>query len=253
MRKIFQDDWHGILFKDITVPSSKVLAGPEFYRNFYKYLSAKYNGWSELEPEWVGLKIATANLLESRFPAQKSIKILSISCGLGVIEKKIFEDGYDKIDITESADEPLAWIKKHLPRENIFTGIFPDCVPDNRSYGVIFLAGAEYFLNRDELVLLLKKIKGRLSEDGKCILVSWSFEPDGILNKAVALFKDAVKYTAHILHFKDRGQFWGYSRNRSDFHDAMIAAGFCDIEDGLLKKETRWDTYWIDGKKAESA
>ncbi len=248
MRKLFQKEWHGIPFKDFVVTSSSCLPDLQFYKSFYSCFLSKYHDWGDLDPEWVKLKLETAGLLESQFKAEKNTKILSLSCGLGVIEKELVRKGYSNLSITETLIEPLAWIRKYVPQENIFIGFFPDCLPKNYTYDIIYLAGAEYFLDQDELILLLKEAKSRLSDGGRCILVSWSFEPATFLNKMMSIAKYFLKYFFQVLHIKDRGQFWGYSRNQSDFHNAFVEAGFNIKEDGVLKKDTQWDTYWISAK-----
>lgn len=247
MRRIFQNEWQGVYFKDLTEVSADRLASVGFYKLFYKYLLTKFRDWRELDPEWLRLKLQTADFLNSKFSKQKNIKIVSIGCGLGVIEKALIDDGYDNLDITEGTEEPLEWIRRYVAKENIFIGVFPDCVPTDRAYDIIYLAGVEYCLNQEELVSLLKQARSRLSKNGKFILISWSFEPPSIMGAALALSKDIVRYILEVLCIRARGQFWGYSRNRNEFIEAMNSAGFNNINDGIFTKETRWDTYWIEG------
>ena len=75
MRKIFQKEWHGILFGDFTKMSSRRLADADFYKSFYRHLLTKYHDWSDLDPEWVRVKLQTAGLLESKLYGQKNVKI----------------------------------------------------------------------------------------------------------------------------------------------------------------------------------
>jgi SAM-dependent methyltransferase len=248
MEKIFQNEWHGIYFKNLTTVSASRLADTELYKIFYRHLLAKYQDWSKLDPEWVKLKLQTAEFLKSKFSDQKNIKILSIGCGLGMVEKALLDYGYNNIDITEVSEEPLKWIKKYITGRNIFIGNFSDFVPSSRDYDIIYLAGIEYCLNQEELIFLLKKAGSILSKDGRCILISWSFEPFSITGIVSALVKNNIRFLLELLRIKERGQFWGYSRNRSEFFEAMRSAGFDSIKDGVFSKKTRWDTYWIEGR-----
>lgn len=249
MRKIYQKEWHGIRFKDFIGTSSKCLAGANFYGSFYKYFMKKYHGWSDLEPEWLKLKLQTAEFLKGRLPGGKETKILSVGCGLGIIEKSFIESGYADMNVTEVAPEPLAWIRDIIPPHRIFIGFFPQCIPQDRRYDVIYFLGIETFLTRDELIAVLKSARSRLSERGRCVLVSWSSEPADIFNKMVFILKETIKDLLGILHIKDRGQLWGYSRNRNEFLEAVNSAGFSNINDGVIPKINRWDTYWIEGNK----
>lgn len=248
MRKIFQKEWHGICFKDFVITSSDRMPDVEFYKLFYSRLLDKYHDWGDLDPDWIKLKLDAARLLDSQFLGKKNLKILSLNCGLGVIERELIAQGYNNLSITETSVESLAWIKKYVPQENIFIGFFPNCLPLDRIYDIIYLASAEYFLNQDELILLLKEVKNRLVDGGRCILVSWSFESDAFLDKIVSFTKYFLKYLFQILLIKDRGQFWGYSRSRSDFHYAFNKAEFNIKAEGVLKRNGRWDTYWISGE-----
>jgi SAM-dependent methyltransferase len=248
MRKFYQTEWHGIPFKSFTEVSSTRLADAQFYAAFYDAFFQRYNGWDDLNPDWVALKQQSAQFLMSRIKNSKQHRILSIGCGLGVIEKGLLEAGYSQLEVTEISASPLRWIEAELPKAQIHIGEFPDCVPENRTYDLIYLPGVEYIFDLPQLIGFLKRVKGRLAPGGACLLLSWSFEfPSGFRQNAVFL-KDAANSVLETLGIRHRGQFWGYTRNRQDFRRAVSAAEFTHIADGVLDKTTRWDTYWIEGR-----
>lgn len=246
MRKIFQDQWQGIYFRDFTEVSSAKLADRAFYDKFYGRLFAKYSDFSGLNPEWVNSKLGIARFLMNRL-SKKDIKILSLGCGLGIIEKFLNDNGYKSLDIAEGSGEPFKWIRKYFLQERVFIGTFPSFLPYDRVYDVIYLSAAEYFMDKAELADFLRKIRDRLSKSGKFILISSSFELSGIFEELAAFTKNNIKYLLELLHIRPRGQFWGYSRSRNDFYRVMTDAGFSHIEDGFVDSKAKNIAYWIEG------
>ena len=167
---------------------------------------------------------------------------------LGIIEKILLESGYRNLEITEVSEDPLVWLKQEILPDKVHIGNFPDCLPDNRVYDLIYLCSVEYFFNQQELTSMLKKVKARLAAGGKCLLISWSFEDFNLTQRINAALKDSAKFMLEKFGLKPRGQFWGYLRTRKEFREVMRDAGFSGVNDGLLEKKTRWDTYWIEGK-----
>lgn len=235
------------MFKDIAKVSSENLADTKFYEEFYKRFLSKYRSWDELDPKWIESKLITARLLKSRFSGNKDAKILSSSCGVGFIEKELINSGLSNLDITETSELPLRWIKQLIPQSRIFIGFFPDCIPGDRLYDFIYLSGAEYFLNQQELTVLLNNAKSRLLRNGKIILVSFCFEPSSIVDRMNIFLKDLVKYLLGCLNINECGQFWGYSRSKKEFNAIMNEAGYTDIQDGLICHNKRNTIYWIEG------
>lgn len=248
MKKIFQTYWHGILFRDIAKTSTKKLADAEFYEEFYKVFLAKHKGWEDLDPKWVKSKLTTIQLIKSRFGGNTDAKILSLSCGIGFIEKELINSGFTNLDITETSELPLKWIKQIVPQNRIFTGFFPGCIPKNSFYDFIYISGSEYFLNQQELMALLNNAKSRLVKGGKVILISFSFESSAIVDKIKILAKSLIKYLLGCLRIKERGQFWGYSRTRGEFNGIMNKAGYLNIRDGLIQQNKENIIYWIEGE-----
>lgn len=247
MRKMFQDQWHGINFQEFAQVSPTHLADAGFYEAFYRHFLTKYNSWSGLDPNWVNSKLKIAEFLKNRLTGRRDASILSVSCGVGIMEKALIDDGYTNLDVTECSRLPLTWLKEYIPQNNIFIGAFPECIPPNNTYDLIYLSESEYFLNREELICLLKKAKSHLSKTGKCILISGSLESIALLTRAIVSVREFVRSLTEALHIKSRRQFWGYTRNRNDFYNAMESAGFTHIEYGLINREKKHIIYWIEG------
>jgi len=248
MRKIYQNGWHGIPFKSFSRISSVLLADSDFYKHFYRALFKKYNNPSDLEPEWLELKTQVAEFIKEHIGKNKNSDILSVGCGLGIVEKALLGEGYQNLEVTEVSEDPLSWLRQSIAPDKVHIGNFPDCLSDNRTYDFIYLCSVEYFLDQEGFISLLKNVKTRLRAGGKCIIISWSFESFNLMPRINVMLKDSAKLILEKIGIKHRGQFWGYLRSRIEFFEAMRAAGFIEVNDGLLEKKTRWDTYWIEGK-----
>ncbi len=249
MRKLYQTEWHGIPFESFTEMSSKP-AGVDFYRRFYEAFFEKYADWRQLDRKWVREKLSVADFLINSAEIPRESRILSVGCGLGIIEKALIDKGYDYLEVTEISDVPLCWIAGHISESRIHRGLFPGCVPERSFYDVVLLSAVEYCFDREELIDLLKAVKERLSPGGRCLLFSVSFDYH------TTPFKDALRRMRNALSVPGRRiglgeprQFWGYLRNRREFTEAMGEAGFCEIADGLVDPPLD-HTYWIAGVHA---
>lgn len=248
MRKSFQTEWHGIPFESFTRVSSSKLADGAFYLSFYKSFFQKYRRIEDLDPLWLKFKMSKKDFLKQHRRLQKNCRILSIGCGLGIMEKALIEEGYTNIEITEVSQEPLRWVLPYISKDKIHVGYFPDCIPPDKVYDFIYLCSVEYFLNQSELINLLTSVRKRLSADGICLMISVSFEAAGPLKRILMDTRDFAKSAMDAFRLKSRGQFMGYLRNRRDFYHVMTTAGFKDIRDGFLKTKTHWNTYWIEAR-----
>ena len=249
MRKFYQTEWHGIPFTSFTRPSMQKLADSDFYSLFYSAFFKKYKTVNDLAPEWINLKESAAAFIGTKINKQQSV--LSIGCGLGIIELYLLRKGYSNLDITEVSATPLAWLKPLLPEEQVFIGHFPRCLPQGKKYDVILLASIEYFFKQKEMLYMLEECKALLKENGRCILLSWSFDfvKKSLKYRIIYALKCLLKAT--VCRFSRRApfQFWGYIRERSEFLALFRKAGFNQVQDGMLTDNPRWNTYWIEGKK----
>lgn len=153
------------------------------------------------------------------------------------------------MDVSEVVETPLQWIREELPENNIHLGFIPQCLPMHRRYSLIYMVAVDYVMDQDELIALLRNLRGRLDVGGRCVIISASYDDGYGLANIKRMAKDAIKFMLGAARLRPLGQFWGYIRNRHDFLDAMHSAGFSQIADGILEK-TRWNTYWIEGRNS---
>jgi SAM-dependent methyltransferase len=249
MKKLYQSEWHNISFKSFSKISSKRIADETFYHAFYEQFFKKYSSWSDLDPQWLELKKNTADFIKKNKKIIKESKILSIGCGLGLIEKTLIEEGFVNLEINEVSINPLTWLSPYIAANKIHIGQFPDCLPTDCHFDFIYLAGIEYFFDQNQLIQFLRLVKDRLKKEGICLLISWSIDKEDekrILIKIKEFTKQLLISFGFLVKYRQM-QFWGYIRKRADFFEAMFASGFSNIRDGFLKKNTKWDTYWIEG------
>lgn len=249
MRKLYQTSWHGIPFESFAKLSTSHLPDSSFYATFYEKFHRKYRGFDDLDKSWASLKRQVAELIINNLKIKKSDRIISIGCGLGLIEMVLLQEGFLNLEVTEVSEAPLRWVRPLVPSENVHIGFFPDCIPHNEKYDFVLLASIEYFLDDVELSGLLRSVHDRLLPRGTCMLISWSFDTMRLPQRLVAGIKDLVRHLIDKAAARSRRQFWGYIRRPEEFHQAMRAAGFTHLRDGTLDTKTHWDTYWIEAAK----
>lgn len=249
MRKFYQTSWHGIPFESFARLSATRLPDSSFYTSFYEALHRKYKGFDDLDQTWVSLKLQTAGLIINNPKIKKSGRIISIGCGLGLIETALLKNGFSCLEITEVSEAPLRWILPSFSSEKVHIGLFPDCIPHSEKYDVVLLASVEYFLDDAQFSSLLRSVHDRLLPGGLCMLISWSFDNMSLRQRLSAGVNDVVRYIMDKSGVRKRGQFWGYNRHPDEFRRAMEAVGFIDLRDGTLDTNTAWDTYWIEATK----
>ena len=228
MEKIYQRQWHGINFNSFAEISENHMAGSKFYEKFYETFFKKFKSYDDLDKLWVKEKLDCIQILEKSKKFNKTAKILSIGCGIGIIEKELIKKGFSNIEVTEVAAQPLVWLKEYLPANKMHIGFFPECISKKKTYDFIYLSGIEYVFNDEDLVNFLVSVNKYLNISGECILLSSSHIKSGILyniRRALSRFKNS------IIYFKKR-QFWGYARTSNKLKRLIIKAGFKVIDDG---------------------
>jgi len=251
MRRFYEKEWHGIPFRSFVKMSAAKIADAPFYEYFYEAFFKKHKRSEDLDPEWLGFKSQAVEFLKQHKKFKKNAAILSIGCGLGTIEKELIEEGYSDLEITEVSKVPLRWLLPYINSEKVHVGFFPNCMAEDKSYDFIYLSSVEYCFDQDQLIDFLKAVSRHLNPGGVCLLISVSLEsiePSKRMRIFVNL-KDFIKVILGKIGLREHGQFFGYMRNRGEFHHAMTAAGFKRLNDGLLEKRTRWDAYWIEGSR----
>lgn len=240
MKKLYQTNWHGIEFISFAKLNEQTVADPDFYQSFYLEFFRRYSSWEELDPVWLAAKDKVADLIFSRiqYPGKR---ILSIGCGLGIVEKRLIERGVTNLDATETTAPQLLWISELMGKESLFLGMFPGCIPADRRYDLIYMSAVDYCFDDAGFSALLRDVHSRLEGGGRCLVVSGSFDPGG----AWRGFKYRTRMILHSLRILGARQLWGYLRTRKDYFRALQSAGFEEILDGLTPE----GTYWAEGRK----
>lgn len=249
MRRIYQTTWHGIPFDSFADLSSTVLADTQFYHAFYRVFFEKYKHSGELNPDWVRLKLETISRLHDKIFPSKKTRILSVGCGLGFQEKALLGLGYSELEVTEVSEHPLKWIRPHLAEDRIHVGLFPSCLPADRWYDSILLAGIDVFFDETQWVEFLREVRARLNRMGNCTMISWTLEHEGPLLRSMTKMKAWARQALETLHIRHRGQFWGYTRTRQEYRAAFLHAGFTNLTDETIDTGTQWLTYRLTGSE----
>jgi hypothetical protein len=251
LRRTYQREWHRIPFRTFTEESSTRLADAAFYAAFYKVFFDRYTSPEQLDPEWLTVKREVVDFLRARPEIRTSSRILSIGCGLGLIERWLAEAGYEHIEINEISREPLRWINGSIDESRVHIGFFPQCVQPDRMYDVILLGGVDGVFDQRRLRDLLAAVHGRLHPGGHCVLLSWSYQssrsPLGVAQDAL---KDGLKAALDRLGLRPRGQLWGFVRSPGQLRSVLRAAGFSVVAEGLFEPTTRFPPYWLMARRA---
>ena len=125
MKKQFQDSWHGIEFNKFIEVSANKVAGKEFYDCFYEEFFKKYKSFLEIPDSYIEKKLVVVGYLEHKLQSKDSV--LSIGCGIGLIEKLLIDEQkvQTKIISVEPSRAAIKWISKN-PNVEVFNGFFPD-------------------------------------------------------------------------------------------------------------------------------
>ncbi len=250
MRKMYQREWFGIGFSSFTTPSTRALAAPDFYERFYEAFFKRYQSWQDLDPIWRDQKRSIAQFIFEQVKFGDAV--LSIGCGLGWIEHCLLEmNGLTiRLEATEVAPSSLRWIEKEIPSERLHLGPFPQCLPPDSRYDLLYLSALDYSLDHPSLISLLQQVGQRLVPGGQCLLISASFIPARPLKeRLITMVKLGLATLAAGLGLYHRGQFWGWSRTKEEYHQAFLLAGLVDRRDGFIPVATGSPIYWVSGRR----
>ena len=241
MKKMYQTEWQGIKFNEFYALSENQLADSDFYNSFYKEFFNKYNDYKELNSNWIKQKETIADFIIREFLKEnKQKKIFSIGCGIGIIEKKIFEEGYKNIEIQEVSHDSLLWIKKIIPQKQIHIGFLNEITPGDK-YDIIYMVAVDYVFEQKEYTDFLKQIKRYLSNNGSIVVISASFYNYSLVNEIKSILSYLIKI---LINKKKSKQFWGYSRAARDYRNALKKSGYNQLSEGFINKQI----YYIKGK-----
>ena len=233
MKKQFQDSWHGIDFNKFIEVSADKVAGQEFYDCFYEEFFKKYKSFLEIPDSYIEKKLlVVVRYLEQKCQSKNSV--LSIGCGIGLIEKLLI-DGQKvqtKIIGVEPSRIAIKWISKN-PKAEVYNGFFPDVFTDvNLSFDFAYARAIEYIFDQEEYVDFLRSVVDYGIKEFSIISVS-------IHRQAVTdVLKEAVKICLNKINMYNRGQLWGYMRTEKDHRNAFLKAGFQRIHVQKLDRST---------------
>lgn len=239
MRRFWQTEWHGISFSSFHPLSSYTLADSDFYDSFYRTLFEKYSCYASLDEKWRYQKDQVADWLMSIIPC--GARVLSVGCGLGYIEQRLWRQypGFIDLHVSDYSTCSLEWLKQILPAERIH-----ESIASESGFDIIYLCAVDYALPSDEIIVLLAKLRQSLRQGGQIIIISASYLDNSLLLRLFRDCKDVCMAFLDVFRIRSRGQFWGWMRSKYDYHSLMRRAGLLCLSDGFLVTSGR-KTYWV--------
>jgi hypothetical protein len=153
------------------------------------------------------------------------------------------------LHVTEVAPISLRWIEAELPAERVHVGEFPGCL-EAKEFNLIYMVAVDYCLNQEGLIGLLAAASRLLAPGGRALLISASFdEPQPALSQFWSWIKQQAAVMLQLTGLYDRGQFWGWSRTREEYREALARAGYVDLNDGFVPSPQGTAGYWIEGSR----
>lgn len=244
MKKFWQTEWHGIQFSDIAPTSSVQLAEASFYDSFYRELFRRYSSYHELDQGWRKNKNSVADWIARSVP--KGARVLSVGCGLGYIEQKLWHEcsGQIELHVSDYASESLSWLKDVIPSDRIHESLEEIREMRYHSFNFIYISAVDYAMDDESFIGLISYCKHMLAANGQLLIISASF-----LKKNSTVYSrtiDLVKAFLDMIGLRSRGQFWGWMRTREEYNLLMKKASFDCIKDGFVDHNDSKD-YWISG------
>jgi SAM-dependent methyltransferase len=233
MKKIYENTWHNIPFHSFSSYNPEKLANETFYKQFYDEFFKRYSAWEKLDSIWRQEKIKIGKFILNRIAPEK--KILSIGCGLGIIEKYLYESGLHNITIQDTTDSPLLWIREIIPKSSIYSGKFPECLPSNTLYDLIYMSIIDYSFNHNDWNHFLISVREKLRDKGRCLIITHNvYLPQNLWKNTLWDLKRVTKKTLSTLKLRTPDQFWGWTRTKIEHHNSLNAAGLRVQREGSL-------------------
>lgn len=221
MIKLYQNQWHGIKFNSFSKCDSKKIPSKKFYDEFYKNFFYKFKCFNDLDEDWMSYKNKIASIILKEINTKKNI--LSIGCGIGVVEKYLVEN-LSNINLTaiEPSSNVSRWIK-HLDRIIVKDGYFPEILNDKSKFDIAYANGIDYVFNKKEYEKFLKSVVDYGVKE--LIIVSASYySPSFKIH-----IKEMIKNFLIKINLYKEQQFWGYMRSFKEQFRSMKKAGFNSI------------------------
>lgn len=206
----YQSCWHGIDLMTLQkgkYSNSKKVADSILYEDLYEALKVRKFA---LSASWVEDKIKLSEWIKKIILEYKpkTSSILSVGCGLGIVEEELIKDGF-KIDLQECQSSSLEFAKNRLKNKNVKFIISEDLSACNtNSYNVVMAITSTYCLDEATLEKFLQSVARILKKDGVFI---WY--------ETCLTWQDIWQYVktriySHIYHNgKQNGILWGWKRS----------------------------------------
>lgn len=200
-------------------PANKV-ADDTFYQHLYNELIN--NKFENITNEWTQKKLNLSNqiytLLEKRNLDDK--KILSIGCGLGIIEQPLIKKGL-KIDLQECQNVSIRYLNPEILKKTNF--IFSKDLKEikDNSYDVIMSITSTYCLEDHNMAGLLNSAYRILKPQGIFIWYETVLSKNDILHHIKQLLKRR----------NPEGVLWGWKRSRKCLLKKATEAKFVLLDD----------------------
>lgn len=230
----FQQRWFDIdlakLSDSLNLDSSKV--GEE---NLYKgvYESLERDNYSALSEEYLKNKRDLANLLGELLSQYqtKEKSILSVGCGLGVVESELLQKGY-KIDLQECQPLSLRYLEKNAPdileHTRVIISSTLEKIPAH-AYDAVMAITSSYCLKEEILKLFFSDIERILRPHGVFIFY-----------EASLTWREIFNYMKQrLLRRKNTGILFGWKRSLTKFHKIAQSRQFLIEREIFLDRSNR--------------
>lgn len=235
--RFYQYSWHGIEFSEVG-QSSTDLPTKYFYDQFYKKFYEKHESFEDLDENWKTYKFKIAKELANILVDKSSI--LSIGCGIGYVENELTKFNQNlQITAIEPSGNAVKWIKSN-PRIVTQVGYFPNCIPHQHKFDLVYANNIEYVFSDKEYASFLQSVV-EFGITDFLVITSANYN----LWVGAKLFLKRVLQFLSTSDVVNRGQLWGYLRTKRQHIKLLRQAGF------TTTKLTKFDnnTLFIRAKK----
>ena len=232
MERIWLKEWFGIKFREFAKLNENELAGSKFYEMFYQRFHQRYSSFEELPDNWKIQKKQVAIDINTHAKLKKTI--LSIGCGIGYIEKILFEMRGGGIIAIEPSASAARWLKDIIEVRN---GYFPHVIL-GQQFDLAYASVIDYSMSDSDYLCFLRKMHdSRIPEFMLVNLLTgrkyWNSQSH---------LKELLKSALSFLKIRPRGQFWGYLRSLEEQITFLKKAGYQNI---MIGQHGNLDTYWL--------
>jgi len=219
MIKFYQNNWHGIKFSSFGKNNLKNIADINFYNKFYNKFFLKFKYFDDLSNDWLNYKSEVAKIIQKQFGDKNNI--LSIGCGIGIVEKYIVENNQNiNLTVIEPSKNACKWIE-NFRNIDIKYGYFPEILNQKQNFDIAYVNVVDYIFNKYQYHNFLKSIFDYGIRE--LIIVSASYyEPNFILHTKEIIRDILIKFDLYNSNI----QFWGYKRSVNEQFAAISKAGF---------------------------